>query len=162
MSGITSNAYQTIEFLPVGKITKTLERHPVRYRRSLTVNKLCPVFHFGLKYYWDSYRKVRECHETAQWYLRLLSYFQTTCFMHIYWIILRGHEGVSGDTQNLWKLGQRSWFSPCCYLAINLACHCSHMMDTYTHCRMCDDLFEWQSSTSDKSVGKLSKIHGYA
>ena len=27
---------------------------------------------------------------------------------------------------------------------------------------VCDDPFEWQSSTSDKSVGKLSKMHGYA
>ena len=30
------------------------------------------------------------------------------------------------------------------------------------HSRMYDDPFDWQSSTSDKLVGKLSKIHGYA
>ena len=68
---------------------------------------------------------------------------------------------MSAAAQNTWKLRQRAWSTLRWYLATcrSLTCHYFHTMDT-CHC-MCDDSFDWQSSTRDKSVGNLPKIHGY-
>ena len=45
-------------------------------------------------------------------------------------------------------------------IVIYSLCHFLHKMDTYG--RMFDDSFDYQRSTRDESVGKFSKIRGYA
>ena len=118
--------------------------------------KLWSFFHFELEYsFSDRYRKIGECQATAQEYPRLLNIFQTTCFVHICWIIFCMVEGC----QNTWKLRQTLCLTPCYCFAWGLACHVLHKMDTYS--RVCDDCFDWQSSTSNKISGHLSKVHDY-